>query len=87
MHAERRTAKVPLFDRGLANTDYPFLPFVSRAEIEAVLNQRLARAGITVERGVELVGMQRSPDHVTCALRTHGGRPEHVPAWSVDTEL
>jgi 2-polyprenyl-6-methoxyphenol hydroxylase-like FAD-dependent oxidoreductase len=80
LHAGRRTIEMPLFDRGLADTAFPFLLFVSQADTEAVLNQHLGHAGVAVERGVELVDLRQSPDGVTCSLRERDGRGEDVHA-------
>jgi hypothetical protein len=44
-----------LFDLGLADTAYPFLLFLSQAETERILGDHLARRGVTIERGTELV--------------------------------
>jgi hypothetical protein len=80
VHAGRRTVKVPLFDRGLADTDYPFLLFVSRAETEAVLNQRLARAGITVERASSLLACRvTGPKDLRPADSRRAGGARHRP--------
>jgi 2-polyprenyl-6-methoxyphenol hydroxylase-like FAD-dependent oxidoreductase len=80
MHAGTRTTEVPLFDVGVDDTAYPFLLFVSQAETEAILNHHLAQRNVTVERGVELTGLDQSPDHVTCRLRHGDGHTETVDA-------
>jgi 2-polyprenyl-6-methoxyphenol hydroxylase-like FAD-dependent oxidoreductase len=80
LHAGRRTIEMPLFDRGLADTAFPFLLFVSQADTEAVLNQHLGDVGVAVERGVELVDLRQSPDGVTCSLRERDGRREDIHA-------
>jgi 2-polyprenyl-6-methoxyphenol hydroxylase-like FAD-dependent oxidoreductase len=80
MHAGPRAVEIPLFDLGFDDTAYPFPLFVSQAETEAILNQHLQHAGLTVERGVELIDVRQTPDRVTCSLQTHDGRAEEVGA-------
>jgi 2-polyprenyl-6-methoxyphenol hydroxylase-like FAD-dependent oxidoreductase len=78
MHAGSRTTEAPLFDIGLDDTAYRFLLFLSQAETEAILNQHLAQRDVTIERGVELTGLEQSPGHVTCTLRHNDGRTETI---------
>ena len=73
LHAGRRSVDLPLFDVGIKDTPYPFLLFASQAETQAVLAEHLARRGLTVERGTELVGLQQRADGVTCRLAGAGG--------------
>jgi 2-polyprenyl-6-methoxyphenol hydroxylase-like FAD-dependent oxidoreductase len=81
VHSGARTIERPLFDMGLDDTAYPFLLFLSQAETEATLGEHLAGHGVSVERGVELVGMRDEPGHVACTLRHHDdGRTERVDA-------
>jgi 2-polyprenyl-6-methoxyphenol hydroxylase-like FAD-dependent oxidoreductase len=80
IHAGGRVVSVRLFDVGLEDTAYPFLLFVSQAETEAVLNEHLAGHGVSVERGVELVGFEASDEGVTCTLRHGDETPERVHA-------
>jgi 2-polyprenyl-6-methoxyphenol hydroxylase-like FAD-dependent oxidoreductase len=54
--------------------------FISQARTEAALNEHLATQGVRVERGVELVSLERGDDDVTCGLRHHGGGEERVGA-------
>ena len=79
-HAGGRSARVRLFGLGLADTAFPFLLFVSQAETEAVLIDRLAAGGAQVERNVELTGFSAAGDGVTCTLRHRDGRTEEVAA-------
>jgi 2-polyprenyl-6-methoxyphenol hydroxylase-like FAD-dependent oxidoreductase len=51
--------------------------FLSQAETEAILNQHLAQGDVTIERGVELTGLEQSPGHVSCTVR-HYGRTETI---------
>jgi len=57
IHGRRdRVRSAPLFDIGLGDSAYPFLLFLSQAETERILTERLAAGGVRVERGTELVG-------------------------------
>ena len=80
VHAGRRTTEVPLFDIGLDDTAYPFLLFVSQSETETVLGEHLRSRGVTLEREVELVGLEPRGAAVTCRLRDGAGGEEVVRA-------
>lgn len=80
LHAGDRVVPIRLFDIGIDDTAYPFLLFLSQAETEQVLNEHLAARGVGVERGVELVAFHAGDEDVTCTLRHHDGRTEHVRA-------
>jgi 2-polyprenyl-6-methoxyphenol hydroxylase-like FAD-dependent oxidoreductase len=71
---------VRLSDIGAVDTRFPFILFVSQAETESVLDEYLASAGVTVERGIELVEFQQNHDGVDCTLRRHDGQEERVCA-------
>ncbi|HEY0699401.1 MAG TPA: FAD-dependent monooxygenase, partial [Micromonospora sp.] len=80
LHAHGRERVVPLFDLGLPDTAYPYLLFLSQAETERVLGERLAALGPQVERGVELVALDRAGAGVVATLRHRDGRQEQVSA-------
>ncbi|MXM67661.1 monooxygenase [Streptomyces sp. HUCO-GS316] len=80
MHLSRRVVRVPLFDIGCRDTAYPFLLFLSQAETERVLAEHLAGRGVTVERGTEVLGLERQGEHVICRLRGSDGTEETVRA-------
>jgi 2-polyprenyl-6-methoxyphenol hydroxylase-like FAD-dependent oxidoreductase len=81
LHFERgAAAKVELGGFAAADTRFPFILFVSQAETEAVLGQHLKNAGVTIERGVELVDAVAGPDEVRCRIRYGDGREEDVGA-------
>jgi 2-polyprenyl-6-methoxyphenol hydroxylase-like FAD-dependent oxidoreductase len=80
MHVRGRVLAVPMFDLGLADTAYPYLLFLSQAETERILEAHLAAAGVTVDRGVELVDLSSTPDAAVATLRHRDGREEHVLA-------
>jgi 2-polyprenyl-6-methoxyphenol hydroxylase-like FAD-dependent oxidoreductase len=75
-----RTAEARLGDFGVTDTRFPFILFVSQAETEAVLGDHLAAAGVTIERGVELLDAMPKPDCVRCLLRHPDGHEEQVRA-------
>ena len=75
-----RSVPVRLFDIGIEDTAYPFLLFLSQAETERILADHLARGGVQVERGTELVGLADGQDAVTCTVRDRDGGEERVTA-------
>ncbi|MFU8875371.1 FAD-dependent monooxygenase [Micromonospora sp. SL4-19] len=79
LHAHNRQQAVPLFDLGLQDTPYPYLLMLSQAETERILGERLAAAGVPVERGVELAGLDRTGDAPVATLRHRDGRDEQLP--------
>ncbi|MGW3108952.1 FAD-dependent monooxygenase [Streptomyces sp. NPDC001100] len=83
MHLPHRVVHIPLFDIGLADTAYPFLLFLSQAETESVLSEHLRGKDVDVERGTELVRLERAGSAVTCRLRRGDGTEEAVEATYV----
>ncbi|MGW1783812.1 FAD-dependent monooxygenase [Streptomyces sp. NPDC002143] len=83
MHLPQRVVRIPLFDIGLADTAYPFLLFLSQAETESVLSEHLRDRGVDVERGTELIRLERTGPSVTCRLRRGDGTEETVEATYV----
>ena len=73
-HVGDRSARLPLFDLGLADTAYPYLLFLSQAETEAALVDHLATLGVLVEWGTRLAdyssgdGSGRAEDGLVCRL-------------------
>jgi 2-polyprenyl-6-methoxyphenol hydroxylase-like FAD-dependent oxidoreductase len=81
LHAGARTvAHVQLGSIGRVDTRFPFILFVSQSETERVLAEHLARAGATIERGVELTGFDEHETFVDCRIRHQDGREEPVRA-------
>jgi 2-polyprenyl-6-methoxyphenol hydroxylase-like FAD-dependent oxidoreductase len=80
IHVRSQELAVQLFDLGLDDTAYPYLLFLSQAETERILQDHLAAAGVTVERGVELVDLTSTSDAVVATLRHRGGGEESVSA-------
>lgn len=71
LHFERGpTAVVELGGFSAQDTRFPFILFVSQAETEALLGDHLARAGFSVERDVELVGVELTDGAVHCRLHS-----------------
>ncbi|MEV0740534.1 FAD-dependent monooxygenase [Streptomyces sp. NPDC050549] len=83
MHLPHRVVQIPLFDIGLADTAYPFLLFLSQAETESVLSEHLRGKDVDVERGTELVRLERTGSSVACRLRRGDGSEEAVEATYV----
>ena len=61
-------------------TPYPFALFVPQSETERLLEERLARLGVKVERNLELTGFTSGADGVTAKLRRADGKTESVNA-------
>ena len=79
LHLGARTvAEVRLGEFDSVDTRYPFILFVSQAETELLLNNHLGSAGMTVERGVELIEFAASESYVECRLRDANDREELV---------
>jgi 2-polyprenyl-6-methoxyphenol hydroxylase-like FAD-dependent oxidoreductase len=78
LHARGRVRTLPMFDLGLGDTAYPYLLFLSQAETERILLQHVLDAGVTVDRGVELIHLSAASDNVTCRLRHGDERVETV---------
>ena len=72
----QRAAQLPFGAVGEGLTAYPFLHIFPQDEHERLLIARLAAAGITVERSVELISARNAGDGVEFALRHAGGRQE-----------
>jgi 2-polyprenyl-6-methoxyphenol hydroxylase-like FAD-dependent oxidoreductase len=80
LYAGGRLVRVRLFGLGMDDTAFPFLLFISQAETEAVLGDRLAAGGAPVERNLELTGFSADGGGVVCTLRHRDGRTEQVAA-------
>jgi 2-polyprenyl-6-methoxyphenol hydroxylase-like FAD-dependent oxidoreductase len=76
----RAVAAVQLGNIGATDTRFPFILFVSQAETERLLGEHLSGAGVTIERGVELVQFDDRGTHVACVLQHQDGREESVRA-------
>jgi 2-polyprenyl-6-methoxyphenol hydroxylase-like FAD-dependent oxidoreductase len=76
--AGRRVARVPLFDLGLDDTAFPYLLFVSQAETEAVLAERLAGRGRRAERNMTFESFRHDAEGLRCIVRHADGTPETI---------
>jgi 2-polyprenyl-6-methoxyphenol hydroxylase-like FAD-dependent oxidoreductase len=68
------------FDLGTLPTAYPYILMLPQNQSEALLTERLAELGTTVERGVELTEFQQQQDHVRAVLHRSDGAVEQVEA-------
>jgi 2-polyprenyl-6-methoxyphenol hydroxylase-like FAD-dependent oxidoreductase len=79
-------------DFGRIESRHPYLLFVSQMDTERILREALAARGVSIERGVELVGFAQDaiavdPSPVKVVLRDAGGRLERSQApWLIDAE-
>jgi 2-polyprenyl-6-methoxyphenol hydroxylase-like FAD-dependent oxidoreductase len=73
----RRLARLRL-DR--VDSAYPFALFLPQSETERLIEEHLARLGVAVERGVELVAFERAADGVVATLARADGTRETVRA-------
>ncbi|MGH8775013.1 MAG: FAD-dependent monooxygenase [Jiangellaceae bacterium] len=80
MHFGARIVPIQLFDISIDDTAYPYLLFISQAETERILGDRLTRLGADIERGTELIRLRQSDGVVTCHLRHRDGPDETVHA-------
>jgi 2-polyprenyl-6-methoxyphenol hydroxylase-like FAD-dependent oxidoreductase len=80
------------FDFSHIDSRYHFLLFVSQMETERILRDAIAKHGVTIDRGVELVGFAQDlvtsdPTPVKVVLRHEGGQLEQAQApWLIDAE-
>lgn len=66
---------------------YPFSISTAQTETERILSERLAQLGGTIERQVELVGLEQDEHEVRATLRHHDGREEIASSdWIVGTD-
>ena len=79
-------------DFGHVDSRFDYLLFLSQAETERILREAVARQGVTIERGVELVGLSQDalshdPAPVKAVLRHADGRLEQASApWLISAE-
>jgi 2-polyprenyl-6-methoxyphenol hydroxylase-like FAD-dependent oxidoreductase len=79
-------------DFGHVDSRYAYLLFISQAETERVLRDAIGRQGVTIERGVELVGLSQDalthdPSPVKAVLRHADGHLELAQApWLISAE-
>ncbi len=68
----RRTAHFPLEQLDIDHTPFPYLLFVSQVKTERVLEARLNRLGVEVERPVELLDLRQSERRVLATVSRDG---------------
>lgn len=74
------------------DSPYPYLLFVSQMETERILREAIEARGVSIERGVELVGfaqdaLAHDPSPVKAVLRHPDGSLEEAQApWLIDAE-
>ncbi|WP_454914795.1 FAD-dependent monooxygenase [Xanthobacter sediminis] len=62
------------------DSPYPYPLLIPQSRTEAILGERLAALGATIERGVELAGFSQDADGVQATLKHAGGAEETVRA-------
>ena len=78
---EHRLARVTL---GELESTFPFLLILPQSKTEAILDERLRRFGVSVERGTRLAGLTQDEDGVSATLERADGSVEEVrTSWLV----
>jgi 2-polyprenyl-6-methoxyphenol hydroxylase-like FAD-dependent oxidoreductase len=74
-------------DLDIVDSPYPFSVSTAQTETERVLTARLAELGVTIDRGVELVGLEQHDRHVRSTLHRPDGSEEIVNSgWIVGAD-
>ena len=73
-HADGRT--IGRLQLDTVDSPFPFSVSTAQTETERILTERLAALGVTVDRGVELVGFEQDDDEVRSTLRHADGSEE-----------
>ena len=74
-HGADRIARVELTS---VPSPYPFVLALPQSETERVLNEKLAAAGLEVERNLELINLTQTTETVRAVLRHGDGREETI---------
>jgi len=69
----KRRARFEFAEMGKGLSPFPYLLIFPQEEHERLLIDRLAAAGVTVERGTELLGFDDGPGGIDARLRTRAG--------------
>lgn len=72
----RVVSTLPLGTIGKGQSYFPFVLFLSQDVHEDLLREQLSRAGVTIEWGTELVGIDRLDGKVRARLRTREGETD-----------
>jgi 2-polyprenyl-6-methoxyphenol hydroxylase-like FAD-dependent oxidoreductase len=76
----RRTARIELSAMGQGLSPFPYMLIYPQDEHEKLLIERLAAAGVAVERPTELLDFEERSDHVGARLRQADGTVEDCDA-------
>jgi 2-polyprenyl-6-methoxyphenol hydroxylase-like FAD-dependent oxidoreductase len=76
----REIANVPIAGLEGLDTRYPFILILSQAVTEQLLGDYLRSAGVTIDRGTELISFTAGDADVECVLRDPDGAEERVRA-------
>jgi 6-methylpretetramide 4-monooxygenase / 4-hydroxy-6-methylpretetramide 12a-monooxygenase len=72
---------------GMLETRYPFVLGLPQDETERILEERVTRRGVQVERNKELIGVRQLESGVSARLRTAGGTIEDIDVeWLLGCE-
>ena len=72
--AGRQVARLVLGEMGAGMSPYPYAFIFPQDDHERLLIDRLAAAGVSVERGTEFVGCEERGDHIVARLERADGR-------------
>jgi 2-polyprenyl-6-methoxyphenol hydroxylase-like FAD-dependent oxidoreductase len=78
--AGRRAAHVVFGDMGAGLSPFPYPLIFPQDEHERLLIERLAEAGVEIERQTELIGFENADGHVSAQIRTPNGTVETCTA-------
>ncbi|KAL4862930.1 hypothetical protein BDV12DRAFT_206873 [Aspergillus spectabilis] len=70
--------RLPIGDFGSGLTPYPFIHIFSQDQHEKLLENRLNRLGVQVERDRELISFTENDTFITAQLKTNNGTKERV---------
>ncbi len=75
-----KAAHLPIGDIGEGVSPFPYVLIFPQDQHERLLIERLEAAGVDVERPVELLGFEETPDGVQARLKRENGREETCEA-------
>jgi 2-polyprenyl-6-methoxyphenol hydroxylase-like FAD-dependent oxidoreductase len=81
VHTGARRSTQLRFDR--LDTRYPFVLLLGQNETQGILDQQLERLGVTIERGVNVVGLDPRDDGVELTIAGAGGDKTLCTEWVV----
>lgn len=76
--ASKREAHVELGEMGKGVSPFPYLLIFPQDEHERLLIEHLERAGVEVDRAMEVLGFDEAAEHVTARLRRVGTEAEET---------